>query len=132
MTQHAEIIELISSNNVTLSLYSLPEYLSDDIEYLMLANRPESPVLRRFRGKEMVVEYLSILPQLYEIASRTVGSIVYDGPYMVVFGRDLAMIYPSKQITVSDWILTLLIQSGKIHRMQYIFYNMKDAASASA
>jgi len=132
MIQHEEIIDLISSDDVNLSTQTLLEHLSDDVEYFVLANRPDLPIVRHFRGKEIVTEYLSILPQLYEIASRTVGRIVHDGPYLVAFGRDLAMIYPSKTLIVWDWILTLLVQAGKICRMQYVFHSMKDAPSASA
>ncbi|MBL9006884.1 MAG: hypothetical protein JNJ46_21695 [Myxococcales bacterium] len=132
MRQHAEILDLISSSDVNLSVHSLLNYLSDDVEYFMLASCPDAPLLRQFCGREFVAEYLSILPQVYEIASRSVAKVVYDGPYTIMMGQDIATVYPNKRKVIANWTLILVIRLGKIQRMQYIFQNMTDAISASA
>jgi len=132
MGQREEIIEIISSSDVNLSTTNLLGYLSNDVEYFMLANRRDAPLLRQLRGKSIVAEYLSILPKAYEIVSRSISKISHDGPYTMAFGRDSARIYPDRREIISDWSLILFIQSGKIRNIQYIFHNMTDAESISA
>lgn len=128
MEQYAEIIDLFISGEMRLSSRSLLNYLSEDVEYFMLASRPDAHLLRQLRGRETVSEYLSILPLMYEIASRTINKVFQDGSHTVVWGRDLATIRPNKNKIITDWTAILVIQSGKIHRIQYIFQNMTDAA----
>ncbi len=128
MQNNSDIISLLSSNDAQNSSRLLTRYLSEDVEYLMLANHPDSPLLRQLRGKEAVAEYLSILPRLYEISSRTVDRVLQDGPHTVVLGRDLATIYPQKRRINANWTAILMIQSNIILRIQYIFQNMIDAA----
>lgn len=128
MEQNIDIVSLISSNDMHISARLLSNYLSDDVEYLMLANHPDSPLLRQLRGKETVSDYLSILPMLYEIGSRTVNKVVQDGAHTVVMGRDVATIYPNRRKVRSDWTAILVFQSGKITKIQYIFQNMADVA----
>lgn len=132
MRQHAEILDLISSSDVNSAVHSLMNYLSDDVEYFMLASCSDAPLVRQFCGKEAVAEYLSVLPHVYNIANRSVTKILSEGPYTILIGKDIATIYPNKRKVIMDWMLILVIHLGKIHRIQYIFQNMTDAISASA
>lgn len=128
MERKVDIVSLISSSDMHISARLLLNYLSEDVEYLMLANHPDSPLLRQLRGKETVSDYLAILPMLYEIGSRTVNKVVQDGAHTVVMGRDVATIYPHRRKVSADWTAILMFQYGQIKRMQYIFHNMADAA----
>lgn len=124
MQENHDIVSLISSSDTSLSARRLPSYLSEDVEYLMMANHPDAPICRALHGKATVSEYLSIIPLMYKVASRTIKRIIQNGPHTVVIGHDLAVIYPDNQKYSSDWTAILAIQSGKITRIQYIFQNM--------
>lgn len=122
------IISMISSRDLRGLSRDLREYLSDDVEYCVVANRPEAPLWRQIKGAERVAEYLGVVPMMYEITERKVNSVVQDGALTVVMGHDLAKTYENPQSFRTDWTAILRIQSGKICRIQYVFQNWQYAA----
>lgn len=123
-----KIISMISSRDLCGLSHDLREYLSDDVEYCMVANRPAAPLWRQIKGAERVAEYLGVMPMMYEITERKVNSVVQDGALTVVMGQDLAKTYEKPQSFRTDWTAILRIQSGKICRIQYVFQNWQYAA----